>query len=176
MNTNTTKNLDNIILIGMPGAGKSTIGVVLAKILGYQFIDSDLLIQQQYGKRLKELIAEHGDDGFLEIENHVNASIQTHQSIIATGGSVVYELEAMKHLSSIGTIIYLSVSYENLSKRLSNLTARGVVLKPYQTLMDLYKERTSLYEKYADIVIEEKGLDVEGVIEQILMEIHPEDL
>ena len=98
---------DNIILIGMPGAGKSTIGVILAKILGYTFIDSDILIQEKTGKLLKDIISEQGDDGFLEIENQVNASIDVHRCVIATGGSVVYEKEAMQHLKNIGTVVYL---------------------------------------------------------------------
>ena len=124
---------DNIVLIGMPGAGKSTIGVILAKILGYRFLDSDLLIQEQTGKLLKEIIAESGEEGFLAIEGAINAGIQTHHSIIATGGSVVYEETAMSHLKEIGTIIYLDVSYKELNTRLSNLTARGVVLQKGQS-------------------------------------------
>ncbi len=159
---------DNIILIGMPGAGKSTAGVILAKILGYTFIDSDILIQEKTGKLLKEIIAENKESGFLEIENKVNASINVHRCVIATGGSVIYEKEAMNHLKSIGTVIYLSVPCEILSRRLSNLTARGVVLKPGQTLAGLYKERTVLYERYADFIINEESMDIESTIEQIL--------
>ena len=107
-------NRDNIVLIGMPGVGKSTIGVVLAKVLGYQFVDADLLIQEAEGKLLSELIEENGTDGFIEIENRVNSQIQTHRSVIATGGSVVYGKEAMEHLKSIGTVVYLKHCIEQM--------------------------------------------------------------
>ena len=139
-------NRDNIVLIGMPGVGKSTIGVVLAKVLGYQFVDADLLIQEAEGKLLSELIEENGTDGFIEIENRVNSQIQTHRSVIATGGSVVYGKEAMEHLKSIGTVVYLKQNLRVLQRRLRNLKGRGVVLKEGQTLVDLYKERTVLYD------------------------------
>ena len=112
---------DNIVLIGMPGVGKSTIGVILAKVLGYQFVDADLLIQQQEGKLLKDIIADVGTEGFIQVENRVNASIQAEKTIIATGGSVVYGKEAMEHLKSIGTVIYLKVSFEILQKRLADI-------------------------------------------------------
>ena len=148
-------NRDNIILIGMPGVGKSTIGVVLAKVLGYQFVDADLLIQEAEGKLLSELIEENGTDGFIEIENRVNSQIQTHRSVIATGGSVIYGKEAMEHLKSIGTVVYLKQNLRVLQRRLRNLKGRGVVLKEGQTLADLYKERTVLYEKYADITVDQ---------------------
>lgn len=161
---------DNYILIGMPGVGKSTAGVILAKILGYKFIDSDLLIQEHTGLLLKEIIAKYGDEGFLKIENDINKNIETFHSVIATGGSVVYSSEAMEHLKSIGTVIYLKLPYDLLSTRLSNLTARGVVLKPDQSLMDLYKERTILYEKYADFTIDETNLTVEETINSIIKE------
>jgi shikimate kinase len=160
--------MNNITLIGMPGVGKSTLGVVLAKVLGYEFLDSDLLIQKQEKKKLYEIIAESGIEGFQEIENRVNASIDTDQSVIATGGSVVYCKDAMEHLKSIGKVVYLEISLQALHKRLGNLEKRGVVLKDGQTLADLYKERIPLYEKYADLVINIEGKDLEESLQTIL--------
>lgn len=157
--------MNNITLIGMPGAGKSTIGVVLAKVLGYQFLDSDLLIQKQEKRRLSEIIEEEGYKGFKDVENRVNASIEAENTVIATGGSVVYCEEAMEHLKSIGTVVYLKLSLNALSKRLGNLKGRGVLLREGQNLTDLYEERTPLYEKYADIVIDEEGKDLEASLE-----------
>lgn len=160
-------NRDNIVLIGMPGVGKSTIGVVLAKVLGYQFVDADLLIQEAEGKLLSELIEENGTDGFIEIENRVNSQIQTHRSVIATGGSVVYGKEAMEHLKSIGTVVYLKQNLRVLQRRLRNLKGRGVVLKEGQTLVDLYKERTVLYEKYADITVDQYKQSIEQTLKAV---------
>ena len=117
----------NITLIGMPGVGKSTIGVVLAKVLGYQFLDSDLLIQKQEGRKLHQIISQEGNEGFKIIENRVNASIQAEETVIATGGSVIYCPEAMEHLKSIGTVVYLKLSLEPLSKRLGNLKGLSLI-------------------------------------------------
>ena len=158
----------NIVLIGMPGVGKSTVGVILAKVLGYQFVDSDLVIQREEKKLLKDIIAEVGAEGFIQVENRINASLQVCDSVIATGGSVVYGVEAMAHLKEIGTVVYLSLPYEEIAKRLSDIKGRGVVLRDGQNLRDLYEERTLLYEKYADIIVDETGLDVEETIEAIL--------
>lgn len=169
---------ENIVLIGMPGVGKSTIGVILAKQLGYQFVDADLVIQQEESRLLREIIADEGIEGFLAVENRVNASIEAERSVISTGGSVVYGKEAMKHLGEIGTIVYLKLPYDLLEKRLSNLQDRGVVLRDGQTLYDLYEERTPLYEKYADLVVDETGLDIEGtreVLEQMLRNMMRQD-
>lgn len=160
--------MNNIVLIGMPGVGKSTVGVILAKELGYQFIDADLLIQKKEKRLLKDIIAQEGVDGFIAIENRVNASIEAEYTIIATGGSVVYGEEAMLHLKKIGTVVYLKLSYKELEKRLGNLKNRGVVLRKGQTLKDLYKERTVLYEKYADITIDEENKDIEKTLQNIL--------
>ena len=159
---------ENIVLIGMPGVGKSTIGVVLAKVLGYEFIDSDLLIQKAEGKLLHEIIAEKGTDGFIEVENRVNSQINTSHSVIATGGSVVYGKEAMEHLRSIGTIVYLKQNLKPLERRLRNIKGRGVVLKPGQTLAGLYKERVVLYEKYADVIIDEYKMNVDQTLKEVL--------
>ena len=160
-------NKDNIVLIGMPGVGKSTVGVILAKVLGYQFVDADLVIQQQEGKLLCEIIEEVGTEGFIEVENRINASLNVTHSIIATGGSVVYGKEAMEHLQSIGRVVYLKVSYETLEKRLADIKGRGVVLKEGQTLETLFEERSKLYEQYADIEISEEGLNVEQTVERL---------
>lgn len=163
--------MKNVILIGMPGVGKSTLGVVLAKVLGYQFLDSDLLIQKQEKRKLWQIIQEEGTEGFTAIENRVNASIDVTESVIATGGSVVYCEEAMQHLKSIGKVVYLKVSLENLSKRLGNLKGRGVLLKKGQTLESLYEERTPLYEKYADVIVDEGDGDMEASLESLLAEL-----
>ena len=157
----------NLILIGMPASGKSTVGVILAKVIGYDFVDTDLLIQKAEKKRLKQIIAERGVEGFLEVENRVNASVEADHCVIATGGSAVYGEEAMRHFKKIGHIMYLKVDFETIRKRLRNIKERGVALKKGQTLRDLYDERVALYEKYADTVIEETG-DVEDVIVRIL--------
>ena len=159
--------MKNIILIGMPGVGKSTIGVILAKVLGYQFLDADLLIQKSEGKLLKDIIAEKGTEGFIQVENWVNSRIEAENAIIATGGSVVYGKEAMEHLKSIGTVVYLKQSLPVLEKRLRNIRNRGVVLKKGQTLKDLYRERTALYEKYADVTVDEYGLDIEETVQAV---------
>ena len=147
----------NVVLIGMPGAGKSTVGVVLAKILGYKFVDTDLVIQEKEGRLLKEIIADEGNDGFLEIEDRINAQLEAEDSVIAPGGSVVYGENAMKHFKDISTVVYLKASYETINERLSNLEGRGVVLKEGQTLKNLYDERCVLYEKYADVIVDEHG-------------------
>ena len=162
---------ENIVLIGMPGVGKSTLGVVLAKELGFQFVDADLLIQERENRLLKEIIADEGVEGFLKIENDVNATICADKTVIATGGSVIYGKEAMEHLKEIGTVVYLKLDYETLDSRLGNLKGRGVVLKDGQTLQDLYNERIPLYEKYADVIVDEGGLDLEQTLTQVLKQI-----
>lgn len=158
----------NIVLIGMPGVGKSTIGVVLAKVLGYHFVDADIVIQEQEGRLLHEIIEQEGVDGFIAVENRVNSQIDVERAVISTGGSVVYGREAMEHLSEIGTVIYLKIDYETLDERLGNLHGRGVVLREGQDLRALYEERIPLYEKYAHLTVDEKGLTVEETLQKIL--------
>lgn len=168
INCISSNKKSNIVLIGMPGVGKSTIGVILAKELGYQFLDADLLIQKQENRLLKEIIAKEGVDGFIQIENQVNASIEAEKTVIATGGSVIYGKEAMEHLKKIATVVYLRLPYEELKKRLGNLKNRGVVLRDGQTLKDLYDERVVLYEKYADIIVNEENKGIEATLENII--------
>ena len=156
---------DNVVLIGMPTSGKSTMGVILAKILGYRFLDADIVIQEKEGKKLSQIIEEEGVDGFIEIENRINAGIETEKTVIATGGSVVYGKEAMDHYKNIGKVVYLKVDMDTLTKRLHNAKQRGVVMREGQSLVSLYNERSALYEKYADITIEEKDFSMEEVID-----------
>ena len=166
--------MDNIILIGMPASGKSTVGVVLAKRLGYEFIDTDLLIQKQEQALLREIIAEKGEDGFLVIEDQVNADLEAERSVIAPGGSVVYCENAMKHYKEIGTVVYLQTSYQTIKERIGDPKKRGVVLREGQTLKDLYEERRVLFEKYADVTIGEDGLTLSETIGKVVEDIGQE--
>jgi len=159
--------MKNIVLIGMPGSGKSTVGVVLAKMTGYHFLDSDLVIQESEGRLLSEIIEQKGCDGFLEVEDRINAGICCERTVIATGGSAVYGARAMAHFKDIGTVVYLKISYDELEKRLGDLKDRGVALKEGQTLKDLYEERIVLYEKYADVTIDQNGKRIEATAREI---------
>lgn len=160
-------NKDNIILIGMPGAGKSTVGVVLAKKLGYSFVDADLVIQSWEGKLLHEIIAERGVEGFWMLEETVGESIEAERTVIATGGSAVYGGNAMAHYRQIGTVVYLSLPLEEIRERLGDLTERGVTLKAGQDLDNLYAERQPLYERYADVTVDCEGLSIREIVEKI---------
>ncbi len=160
--------INNIILIGMPGAGKSTMGVVLAKVRGMDFIDADLLIQAREKRLLHQILEQDGVDGFLAIEEEVNASIEAQGAVIATGGSVIYGPRAMEHLRSIGTVVYLRLSYSTIESRLFNIHGRGVALRENQTLRDLYEERCVLYERYAHVIVDEEGLGIEETVEKTL--------
>ncbi|MDO5156735.1 MAG: shikimate kinase [Eubacteriales bacterium] len=155
---------NNIVLIGMPSCGKSTIGVVLAKVLGYRFLDSDLVIQEQTGKLLCELIEEHGLDGFNAIENDVNASLCCERCVIATGGSVIYGKKAMEHLKEIGLVVYINLSLSTLIERIGDLTSRGVAIRDDQSFEDLYLERKPLYETYADVIVDADDLSIRELV------------
>lgn len=157
----------NIVLIGMPSSGKSTLGVLLAKKLGLRFVDSDLLIQESEGKLLHQLISEHGNEGFLEIENKVNKRIEESNAVIATGGSVVYCDEAMEHLRGIGRVVYLYAPLDEIKRRLGDYSHRGVIMRHGNTLEEMYAEREPLYEKYADITVDVSRGDFGESLEKI---------
>ncbi len=166
MKKNSVKK-DNITLIGMPASGKSSIGIVLAKKLRKNFVDVDLVIQEKYKMKLKDIIDKYGDDGFRKIENEINAGLKLNNSIIAPGGSVIYGDEAMEHLSKISNIIYLELSYNAIKLRLGDLRQRGVSLKKGQSLKQLYEERVPLYERYADITINETKKTINTIVNEI---------
>lgn len=162
----------NYVLIGLPGSGKSTMGVLLAKYIGFGFVDCDLMIQSREKKLLSEIIEEKGVEEFLAIENEVIRCICVDRCIIATGGSAVYGEEAMEHLKEIGTVIYLKISYEEMTKRVfSDYRTRGVALREGQTPEIMYRDRCALYEKYADIIIDEATLTLEESLQITLKKI-----
>lgn len=160
--------MKNIVLIGMPGAGKSTIGVLLAKSMLYSFTDTDLLIQSKYGTSLCEIIEKEGTLGFIEIENDIIAGSDFERCVIATGGSAVYGEEAMRKLKENGTVIYLKLPVEELKKRLGDIRTRGVAMPKGSTIDELYKERSPLYEKYADITVECQALTAEQCVDRCI--------
>ena len=161
--TETVKK-KNIVLIGMPTSGKSTVGVILAKILGKDFIDSDLVIQKREGATLSRIIESRGIDGFLQCEEQALLDIRVSDTVIATGGSAVYSEAAMRHLSQGACVVYLKLELDELKKRLKSIKERGVVMRPGESLEDMFAVRAALYEKYADITVEEKGASVEDTV------------
>lgn len=146
--------VDNVTLIGMPGSGKSTVGVLLAKALGYGFLDTDLVLQQQEDALLQEIIDRHGVPYFLEAEERAICSVSCHRHVIAPGGSVVCREGAILHLKAMGPVIYLRVPLEELKARIHNMDSRGIALEPGQTLEDILTIRAPLYEQYADYVVD----------------------
>lgn len=160
----------NLILIGMPGAGKSTIGVLLAKQMGTAFLDTDILIQTGEGFYLQELISSRGINGFREIEERYLLGVPAGCGVVATGGSAVYSAKAMAHLKSLGPVVYLQIELEPLKSRLGNLSERGVLRMPGQTIDMLYEERRPLYETYADIIIPTDGMTADQVVSRVLQE------
>jgi len=164
--------MKNIVIIGMPGAGKSTMGVILAKTLGRNFIDTDIVAQETSGRLLQEIIDTEGTAAFLETEEKTILSLHGHNAVIATGGSVVFSKKAMEHLKKDGVVIYLDISFEEMVRRLNNITTRGIVLVAGQSLRDMYNQRVSLYEKYTDITIDCSDGDFEKCIGNVVDELH----
>ena len=165
----------NIVLIGMPGVGKSTVGVLLAKRVGYSFIDTDIYIQTHEGKSLQALIRQHGTSGFCDIEARYMQSITLTAHVLATGGSVVYRPMAMGHFKATGVVVHLDIELDRLKKRLDDLDARGVVIAPGLTLDALYAERQALYQKYADVAVKTDGLTPEQVVRESVEKLKLED-
>lgn len=163
--------MKNIILIGMPGAGKSTIGVLLAKSTLMDFTDTDLLIQKKYSSALCDIINEKGIDEFLKIENDVICEAEFHNCVVATGGSAVYGEKAMEKLKNSGTVVYLKVDAAELKKRINNIHTRGIAMKEGTTIDELYSERAPLYEKYADITVDCASLTPEQCVDEIIRNI-----
>lgn len=162
---------DNIVLIGMPASGKSTAGVILAKVLGKKFIDTDLVIQEREKALLSEIIKDKGVAGFMKIEEEAILSVDVNNTVIATGGSAVYGEKAMEHLKENGTVVYLKVEKDELFKRLTDIKERGVVLREGENIEEMYDSRIVLYEKYADIIIEERDSTIEETIRKIQNEL-----
>ena len=163
--------MKNIVLIGMPGAGKSTMGVILAKALRKKFVDTDLAIQERTGRLLQEIIDTNGPGAFKKIEEETILSHTFHNTVIATGGSVVFSEKAMQHHKSGGAIIYLAISFDEMKRRLRNITTRGIVLVKGESLRGMYDERVPLYEKYADITIDCENEDFEDSVAKVMEEL-----
>ncbi len=158
----------NLVLIGMPGAGKSTTGVLIAKELGKTFVDVDLLIQEREDALLQEIIDRVGFDEFLVIEESVLLDLDVDNAVIAPGGSIIYSEKAVDHLKQNGLFVYLKLDYGEIERRISNIASRGIVFGEGKGLIDLYEERTVLYEKYADLTIDCFGLSIEDVTQEII--------
>ena len=158
--------MKNIILIGMPACGKSSVGVILAKTAAMSFVDTDLLLQEKEGRKLQYIIDNQGMDEYLKIEERILSSVNEENAV--TGGSAVYSERAMAHLKSVGTVVYLKLSLSEIDRRLKNIKTRGIAMGPGETLADLYDYRVPLYERYADITIDAEGLTIEETIAEIL--------
>ncbi len=162
------KTLASLVLIGMPASGKSTVGVLAAKALGLHFLDTDLLLQKKMGLRLPEILLREGASGFLTAENHLLAELAFEDAVVSTGGSAIYHLQGMENLQRRGTVVWLDVPFAEIERRLSDVTTRGVVLAPGQSLRDLYQERQPLYEKWADLTLGVEREDLETTVSRLL--------
>lgn len=158
----------NTVLIGMSGAGKSTLGVLLAKALGMDYVDTDIMIQQQEGRLLQEIIDSDGIEAFMEVEEKVVSKLQLKNCVVSTGGSVVYSEKAMNVLKQDGLVMYLHVPYEEIEKRLLNVTTRGIVIKKGNNLRDVYEERVPLYIKYSDQTLDCSNKDIERCVSEMV--------
>lgn len=163
--------MDNVVLIGMPGAGKSTVGVLLAKSLLKDFVDTDLIIQQKECDSLCNIMQKTGVDGFIHLEDEIISQCSFHNSVVATGGSAVYGEKAMENLKKGGVIVYLKVSCDELVKRIHNIRTRGIAMKEGTTIKELFDERKALYEKYADITIDCDALQAEECVNMIVQKL-----
>ncbi len=159
--------VDNVTLIGMPGSGKSSIGVVLAKVLGYDFLDADLLIQSRQGALLQELLDAHGLEAFLDMEQAAIRSISCHRTVIAPGGSCVLREDAMAHLKGLGPVVYLRLGLDELTGRITNLASRGIAFAPGQGLAEVYRQRVPLYERWADLTVDVSGQSQQATLEAV---------
>lgn len=163
--------MENIVLIGMPGCGKSTVGVLLAKAAGKRFVDTDLALQETENQLLQQILDKEGMDYFLQAEENIMLQTEESDSVIATGGSAVYSVPGMRHLKQTGIAIYLKLPLSTIENRLSNIKTRGIALAPGETIASLYEKRIPLYERYADIIVEAEGLEAEAVVTQIILQL-----
>lgn len=162
---------DSIVLIGMPGSGKSTVGVLLAKALGYDFLDVDLVIQRQEGQLLQEILDRRGTEAFLDAEERAVLSVQCSRTIVAPGGSAVCREAAARHLRSLGPVVYLRVSLHELEQRIQNPDSRGIAMEPGQTLADVLAFREPLYAKYADLTVDCDGQSLSQTVSRVLQQV-----
>ena len=161
--------MDGIVLIGMPGSGKSTVGVLLAKALGCLFTDVDLLISHRAKKPLQRILDEDGLEAFLALEEEVGSRLRAENTVIATGGSMVISDKAMRHLKTLGTVVYIDVPFEEIERRVTNIKTRGIVFHPNQTLADVYRERKPLYERWADLTVKVEATDgIEDTVDKVI--------
>jgi len=158
----------NIVLVGMPGCGKSTLGVILAKTIGYEFVDTDIIVQRDARKRLQDIINNEGIRSFLKREEGSLLGIVCDRSVIATGGSAVLSEAAMEHLSENGAVVYIKLSPGEIKRRITNIKTRGIACEKNETIESIFEKRSPLYEKYADITVDYEGITSEAAIEEIL--------